>query len=80
VGNRDYIAIVVTRDQLDYKKVNDAISASGQSSYAGKVNEALQNQSGRSVTFNGNNDGTFHFKTGGTDNKVVATIVALDKR
>jgi hypothetical protein len=80
VGNRDYIAIVVTKDQLDYKKVNDAISASGQSSYAGKVNEALQSQLGRSVTFNGNNDGTFHFKTGATDNKVVATIVALDKR
>lgn len=80
IGNRDYIAIVVTKDQLDYKKVNDAISASGQSSYAGKVNEALQSQLGRSVTFNANNDGTIHFKTGGTENKVVATIVAFDKR
>jgi hypothetical protein len=80
IGNRDYIAIVVSKDQLEYKKLNDVMSASGQSTYAGKVNEALQSQLGRSVTFNSNNDGTIHFKTGGTDNKVVATIVAFDKR
>lgn len=80
VGNRDYIAIVVSKDALDYKKINEAISSSTQSSYAGKVNDALQSQLGRAVAFNANGDGTFHFKTGGTDNKVVASIVAFDKR
>jgi hypothetical protein len=80
IGNRDFIAIVVSKDQLDYKKLNDAMSASGQTTYAAKVNEALQSQSGRPVTFNAGNDGTVHFKTGGTDNKVVATVVAIDKR
>jgi len=70
----------VSKDALDYKTVNNAISASSQSTYAGKVHEALQSQLGRSIAFNANGDGTFHFKTGGTDNKVVATIVAIDKR
>jgi hypothetical protein len=80
IGNRDYIAIVVSKEELDYKKLNDAMSASGQSTYAGKVNEAVQGKAGGPVTFNGNNDGTIHLKTSDTNNKVVATIVAFDKR
>ncbi|MEO5562812.1 MAG: C1 family peptidase [Chitinophagaceae bacterium] len=80
IGNRDYIAIVVSKDELDYKKFNQAMSNSRQADYTGKVNEALQSLLIRSVAFNNTSEGTIHFKTTNNDNRVVATIVAFDKR
>jgi hypothetical protein len=78
IGNRDYIAIVVSKEALDYKKLNQSISSGSQSTYAAKVNEALQSVT--NAAFNSTAEGTIHFKTSGTDNKAVATIVAFDKR
>ena len=42
IGTRDYIAIVVSKDELDYNRLNNEISSSSQSDYTGKVNEALK--------------------------------------
>ncbi len=36
VGNRDYIAIVVSKEALDYNQINEAISRSSQTDYAAK--------------------------------------------
>lgn len=80
IGNKDYIAIVASKDELDYNKLNSAISNSGQSTYAGKVNEALQSILIRSASFNNTSDGTIYFKVNANDNKAVATIVAFDKQ
>lgn len=79
-GNRDYIAIVVSKDELDYNRLNNAISASSQSSYAGKVNEAVRNMQIRSVRYSNTGDGNIYFKADDNDNKAVAMIVAFDKR
>jgi hypothetical protein len=79
-GNRDYIAIVVSKDELDYNAVNQAISASSQSTYAGKVREALQSQTITSATFGSTADGAIHFSGDARQNKLVSTIVAFDKR
>jgi Papain family cysteine protease/Domain of unknown function (DUF4384) len=79
MGTKDYIAIVVSKDPLDYKQVNQAISNSSQASYAGKVNDALQKVLILSASFNSTSDGAIHFRADGNDNKAVATIVAFDK-
>ncbi len=80
IGTKDYIAIVVSKDELDYNRINQAISQSRQSTYAGKVNEALQGILIRSARFNNTNDGRIYFKVDANDNKAVATIVAFDKQ
>jgi hypothetical protein len=80
IGNKDHIAIVVSKDELDYNQLNQAISNSSQSTYAGKVNEALQSILIRSARYNNTNNGTIYFKVDANDNKAVAAIVAFDKQ
>ncbi len=79
IGNRDFIAIVVSKDELDYNALNQAISRSSRPDYLGKVNEALQSIQIRSARFNNTNDGTIYFKVDANDNKAVACVVAIDK-
>jgi Papain family cysteine protease len=79
IGNRDFIAIVVSKDELDYNALNQAISRSGRPDYLGKVNEVLQSIQIRSARFNNTNDGTIYFKVDANDNKAVACVVAIDK-
>jgi hypothetical protein len=80
IGTRDYIAIVVSKDELDYNRLNQAISSSSQSGFAGKVNEALRSIQIRSARYNNTTDGTIYFKVDANDNKAVAMIVAFDKQ
>ncbi len=40
-GNKDYMAVVITKQPLDYKKLNDAINATKKTTYAEKVNTVL---------------------------------------
>ncbi|MBS1761078.1 MAG: peptidase C1A papain [Bacteroidetes bacterium] len=80
LGNKDYIAVVVSKDELDYNQLNNAINQSKQSTYQGKVNEAVQNISIPSARFNSTNTGTMYFKVDANTNKAVASIVAIDKQ
>lgn len=80
IGNRDYIAIVVSKDELDYNALNQAITNSRQSTYQGKVNEALQSILIRSARFNNGKDGTIYFKVDANDNKAVACVVEINKQ
>ena len=80
IGTKDYIAIVASKEELDYSDLNSAIGRSRQPTYAGKVNEALQKILIRSASFSNTNDGQIYFKVNANDNKAVATIVAFDKQ
>jgi hypothetical protein len=80
IGTKDYIAIVASKDELNYNELNSAISRSSQATYAGKVNQALQSILIRSASFNNTPDGRIYFKVNANDNKAVATIVAFDKQ
>jgi hypothetical protein len=78
-GNRDYIAVVVSKDELNYNQVNQAINQSGQTDYLGRVNEALQSIMIRSARFSSAGNGSIYFKVDANDNKAVACVVAFDK-
>lgn len=80
IGTRDYIAIVVSKDELDYNQLNASISQSNQATYVAKVNEALRNKVIRSARFSSTAEGSIYFKADANDNAVVATVVAFDKR
>ncbi|HMU45809.1 MAG TPA: C1 family peptidase [Chitinophagaceae bacterium] len=80
IGNSDQIAIVVSKDELDYNQLNEAINRSGQTEYLDKVNDALQRIMIRSARFNNTSDGTIYFKVDANDNKAVACVVTIDKQ
>jgi hypothetical protein len=80
LGNRDYIAIVVSKDELDYNQLNKSISTSSRPDYQGKVNEALQSILIRSSKYTNTGDGRIYFKVDANDNKAVACVVAIDKK
>jgi hypothetical protein len=80
IGNKDYMAIVVSKDELNYEEINQAINQSSQSNYLGKVNDALQTMLIRSARFNNTDDGRIYFKVDANNNKAVACVVAFDKK
>jgi hypothetical protein len=80
IGIKDYIAIVVSKDELDYNTFNQAISRSSRTDFQGKVNEALQSILINSARFNTTSDGRIYFKVDANSNKAVACVVAIDKQ
>jgi hypothetical protein len=80
IGTSDQMAIVVSKDALDYNAINAAISRSGSSTFEGKVNEAVQAIQIRSARFNNTSQGQMYFKVAANDNKAVACIVTIDKQ
>ncbi|MFT3904443.1 MAG: C1 family peptidase [Niabella sp.] len=78
IGAKDYITIVTSKKELSYNQLNEAISRSTQSTYVGKVNEAVKSISANaSPTVTA--DGRIFYKTSAGENEVVATVVAFDK-
>jgi hypothetical protein len=79
IGSRDFIAVVVSKDELDYDQLNKTISNSTQATYHAKVNEALQSILIPSARYTNTGDGKIYFKVDANSNKAVAAIVAFDK-
>ncbi|MBL7738012.1 MAG: peptidase C1A papain [Chitinophagaceae bacterium] len=79
VGTRDYIAVVVSKDELDYNSINNSITQAAGSSYAEKVNSALRGILIPSAKFMSTSEGNIYFKVDANSNKAVASIVAFDK-
>ena len=80
IGNKDYIAIVVSKEEMDYNAINNAITRSTRSDFASRVNEALQGDLIPSARYSNTNDGGIYFRVDANSNKAVACIVAIDKR
>ncbi len=80
IGTKDKMAIVISKDELDYNQLNAAINQAGGSDYAQKVNNAVSSILIRSARFSGGHDGTIYFKADANDNKAVACIVEIDKQ
>ena len=78
LGSKDYIAVVVSKTELDYNRLNQSISNSRQSSYAGKVKEALGNQRITDVNFKSGSTISFEANTKGKN--AVGMVIGIDKR
>lgn len=77
-GSTDYMAVVVSKKELDFKKLNSAINNSRQSSYASKLKEALGGEQINNVSFKAGETVSFSADAGGKN--VVGMVLALDKR
>jgi Papain family cysteine protease len=80
VGEKDYMAIVVSKKPLDYNALNAAITKSTQSTYAGKLNEAISSASISNVKFSSTNTGNIYFKADASEQKsIVGCVVEINK-
>lgn len=80
IGKRDYIAIVVSKDELNYTDINNSISRTQGGDYASRVNQVLRSIQIPSVRFSNTADGSIYFKADANTNKAVACIVSFDKQ
>jgi Papain family cysteine protease len=80
IGNKDLMAVVVSKKPLDYAALNAAITKSTQATYVGKLNEAISNASISNVKFSNTNTGNIYFKAAATEQKdVIGCVVEIDK-
>jgi len=76
-GNKDRIAIVVSKKELDYQAFNQKLNRSRQQTYAGKLREALGNDRIRNVNFRAGS--TIAFSADAKQGTMVGMIIEVDK-
>ncbi len=80
IGTRDMMAVVVSKEPIDWYSINQQISRNPQSDYAARVNSAFAGKLVRDVRFQHTSNGTMQFNAGAGDNQVVASIVEIGKQ
>jgi len=76
VGNKDYMAIVVTKQPVDYKAMNDLINSKS-GTYEQKVSAALQNKLVKNVNFLPGE--VISFETDAKEDDVVMMVIEVNK-
>ena len=77
IGNRDYIAVVVSKAELDWNVLNSRINASRSNTYIGKVREAIGQEEVPNVRFSVPDAVEFSADLNGKN--IVATVIEIDK-
>jgi len=80
IGTKDEMAVVISKQELDWNAINQQISQNPQTDFGSRLNSVLSNKLIRNVTFQGSGNGTMQFKVNGDENQVVAAIVSIDKQ
>lgn len=78
VGNKDYIAIVVSKKELNFNQLNSRINNSNASTYAAKLDQALGNQRITDVNFQAGK--TIAFEANTENQSVVGMVIEIDKQ
>lgn len=76
-GTKDYMAVVITKQPIDYKKLNNAINASKQATYAAKVNAVLATELA-TVKYTVSN--TINIDAEGNGKNAAAFILTINKK
>lgn len=80
LGNRDFMGVVVSKQELNYNALNTAINSSSKADYGAKLNDAVAANAITGVTFSGGKNGSMYFKTSASGNKnIVACVVEIEK-
>ena len=80
IGNKEIMAIVVSKQELDYNSVNNAINQSTQADYAGKINEVFAGKAAKNVNFSAGINGSILFKAAPANDNIIVSIVEIDKQ
>ena len=79
IGTRDVIAVVVSKQPMNWYALNNSIAANPGQDYATRVNDAIGAHLLRHTVFKSSAKGNMQFTVQGDDNGVVATIVEISK-
>jgi papain like protease len=80
IGTRDEMAVVVSKEPLDWYAINDKISANPRQEYAARLNAALADKVIHNVRFKSTDKGNMQFTVEGDNKSVVACIIDIDKQ
>jgi hypothetical protein len=81
IGTRDVMAVVVSKQPLDWYGLNNSVSANPSQDFATRVNTALGANLLRHVVFKSSAKGNMQFQVPGDNpNSIVATIVEISKK
>lgn len=77
IGNTDYMAVIVSKKELNFESFNQRINNSKQSTYIGKVKEVIASERITDVKFKTGNTVAFDANTNGKN--IVGMVLALEK-
>jgi hypothetical protein len=80
IGTKDMIAVVVSKQPLDWYKLNQTISQQPQLDYASRVNNTLRAQSSSGVRYQTTSAGTIQLQGDAGNNQVAACVVEMNKQ
>lgn len=79
IGTKDIMAVVISKQALDWNNLNQQISKNPSQDYGQRLNSLLNNDIIRNVRFQSSSKGNIQFSAQGDNNKVVACIVEVTK-
>ncbi|HLK27114.1 MAG TPA: C1 family peptidase [Puia sp.] len=80
VGTKDYMAVVVSKDSLDWNSLNKQLAQNPQQDYASRLNAVLSSKLIRNVHYQANSKGNMQLNVDGANNGVIACVVEVDKQ
>ncbi len=80
IGTKDYMAVVVSKDSLDWNSVNTQLAQNPQQDYASRLNTVLTSKLIRNVHYQANSKGNMQLNVDGTNGGVIACVVEVDKQ
>ena len=78
LGNKDYIGIVISKKEIDFTQLNNAINASRQSSYHAKLRAAVASEQIPNINYKTVQTIAFDADTKGKN--VVSMVIEIEKR
>jgi len=79
IGKKDYMAVLVSKDSLDWNSFNRQLSQNPQQDYASRINAILGSKLLRNVRYQSNSKGNMQLNVDGVNNGVIACVVEVDK-
>lgn len=80
IGNKDYMAVIVSKDSLNVFDINQQVNAAKTGGFVNNINKALQLNSVGNVQYTADAAGTMHFEVATNTKTAVATIVEVNKQ
>jgi C1A family cysteine protease len=78
VGNKDYIAVVISKEEIDFNQFNRQLNANRSGDYAARLRQALGNDRITKVDFKPSKTVAFQAETEGK--KAVGMVIEIDKK
>lgn len=80
IGTKDYMAVVISRDSLNWVSLNNTLTQNPQQDYLTRLRSAIGTKLVRNLRAQTTGKGNMQFSMEGDNNSVVACVVEIDKQ